>query len=691
MTVPYHTPVLWLLTLAALSIFLWRMGRRMRPMWAAPADPRRDRPLERLRGVFEAVGLHRRLLRFRLSGVLHLMIFSGFLVLFTAIIDAFGSGLIPGFSLAVVGGNSWIALLQEVFAVAMLAGLALAVWHRFVMKPARFQGSNQRDAVVIYVLVATVVTTMLMEFATSVAAGGDPSAAWRPVSGAVARGLVAGGLTAEGAAGWTEVFYWLHVFAILGFLIYIPGSKHRHMFLAAPNVYMRDLGPKGALPAPPEERGKAGVAAIGEFTIKHLFDTLSCTECGRCQSVCPAYASGLPLSPKSLIIDLRDAMIDSGMGRAELPLIGGIISEETLSACTTCGACMEVCPVHIEHVPKIVDMRRQMIDDGKVEPMLQDALSNLQRTGNSMGKAAKMRARWAKDLPFKIKDAREEPVDVLWFVGDFASYDPRVQRITRRVAELLHAAGVDFGILYDGERNCGNDVRRAGEEGLFQLLAQQNIDTLAGCSFNRIMTTDPHSLNALRQEYFMLGAKYQVVHYSQLLSDLLESGQLKIAPQKGRRVTYHDPCYLGRYNGEFDAPRNIITRTGSTLVEMGRCRENSFCCGAGGGRIWMDDQAMVERPSENRIREALALGGIDGFVVTCPKDTVMYNAAVQNLGVAGQIEVLDLVDLLVLETEAAALVGPGEVAAKSPLPNGGFTTDNDANGNQERPDGQRRP
>jgi Fe-S oxidoreductase len=545
--------------------------------------------------------------------------------------------------------------------------------------------------VVIYVLVATVVTTMLMEFATSVAAGGDPSAAWRPVSGAVARGLVAGGLTAEGAAGWTEVFYWLHVFAILGFLIYIPGSKHRHMFLAAPNVYMRDLGPKGALPAPPEERGKAGVAAIGEFTIKNLFDTLSCTECGRCQSVCPAYASGLPLSPKSLIIDLRDAMIDSGMGRAELPLIGGIISEETLAACTTCRACMEVCPVHIEHVPKIVDMRRQMIDDGKVEPMLQDALSNLQRTGNSMGKATKMRARWAKELPFKIKDAREEPVDVLWFVGDFASYDPRVQRITRRVAELLHAAGVDFGILYDGERNCGNDVRRAGEEGLFQLLAQQNIDTLAGCSFNRIMTTDPHSLNALRQEYFMLGAKYQVVHYSQLLSDLLESGQLKIAPQKGRRVTYHDPCYLGRYNGEFDAPRNIIARTGSTLVEMGRCRENSFCCGAGGGRIWMDDQAMVERPSENRIREALALGAIDGFVVTCPKDTVMYNAAVQNLGVAEQIEVLDLVDLLVLETEAAALVGPGEVAAKSPLPNGGFTTDNDANGNQERPNGQRRP
>lgn len=690
---PYHTPVLWLLTLAALAIFMWRMGRRMRLMLTAPADPRHDRPLERLRGVVEAVGFHRRLLQFRLSGALHLLIFSGFLVLFTAIIEAFGSVLIPGFSLAAVGGNSWIALLQEIFALGLLAGLGLAVWHRFVMKPARFQGSNQRDAVVIYSLVAAVVTTMLLEFATSVAAGGDPSETWRPVSSAVAALLIAAGLTAEGAVHWTEAFYWLHVFTILGFLIYIPGSKHRHMFLAAPNVYMRDLGPKGVLPAPPESRGKNGVSAIGEFTAKHLFDTLSCTECGRCQSVCPAFAAGLPLSPKTLIMDLRDAMIDSGLGRPELPLIGGIISEDALSACTTCGACMEVCPVHIEHVPKIVDMRRQMIDDGKVEPMLQDALSNLQRTGNSMGKAAKMRARWTKDLPFKIKDAREEPVDILWFVGDFASYDPRVQRITRRVAELLHAAGVDFGILYDGERNCGNDVRRAGEEGLFQLLAQQNIETLAGCSFNRIMTTDPHSLNALRQEYFMLGAKYEVIHYTGLLSELLDAGRLRIAPLKGRRVTYHDPCYLGRYNGEFDAPRKIIARTGSTLIEMGRCRENSFCCGAGGGRIWMDDQAMIERPSENRIREALALGDIDGFVVTCPKDTVMYSAAVQNLGVADQIDILDIVDLLVLDTEedTQAAMDDIEAARRSPLSKADITTENDRNGNQETPDGQRGP
>lgn len=679
---PYQTPVLWLLTLAALAVFLWRMWRRMRPMLAAPADPRRDRPLERLRGVVEAVGLHRRLLRFRMSGILHLMIFSGFLVLFTAIIEAFGSGLIPGFSLAALGGNSWIALLQEISALGLLAGLALAIWYRFVVKPARFQGSNQRDALVIYALVTTVVTTMLLEFATSIAAGGDPSAPWRPVSGALASALIAMGVTAEGAAHATEVFYWLHVVAILGFLIYIPGSKHRHMFLAAPNIYMRDLRPKGALPTPPAERGKTGVSAIGEFTAKQLFDTLSCTECGRCQSVCPAFASGLPLSPKALIMDLRDAMIDVGSGRAELPLIGGVISEETLSACTTCRACMEVCPVHIEHVPKIVDMRRQMVDVGNVEPMLQDALSNLQRTGNSMGKAAKMRARWAKDLPFRIKDAREEPVDVLWFVGDFASYDPRAQRITKRVAEVLHAAGVDFGILYDAERNCGNDVRRAGEEGLFQLLAQQNIDTLAGCSFNRIMTTDPHSLNALRQEYFMLGAKYEVIHYTGLLGELLDAGRLRIAPQKGRRVTYHDPCYLGRYNGEFDAPRKIIAQSGATLVEMGRCRENSFCCGAGGGRIWMDDSAMTERPSENRIREALALGDINAFVVTCPKDTVMYSSAVQNLGVSDRIEVLDIIDLLVLDSE---------VAGTSPLPNAGFTADNDAIGNQERSDGQLRP
>ena len=640
------TPVLWLLLLAAASVSGWRFYWLLRPMLSAAPAARFDQPGLRLMGLLRAMGLHERLLKFRYSGILHAMIFASFFVLATAIVQSFGSVLFPGFSLQPVGGDSWIALLQDIFAVVMTAGVALAVWQRYVIRPARFQGSNATDATIIYGLIMLIVVSMLLEAAFGIAAGTSTSAAWRPVSRQIAAVISAGQFSKGNQEVATQMIYWLHVGAILGFLIYIPESKHRHMLLAAPNVYFRNIEPKGQIPRLDAETPPTAVHKIEEFSWKDMLDLYSCTECGRCQSVCPAYAAGLPLNPKTLITDLRDHLIETAHGTAERSLIGGVIAEETLWACTTCHACMDVCPVHIEHVPKIISMRRHLIDEGQVKPMLQDALSNLQRTGNSMGIAARMRARWTKELSFKIKDARVEPVDVLWFVGDFASYDPRVQEVTRAVAEMLHGAGVDFGILYDAEQNSGNDVHRTGEEGLFEMLARHNIEALAGCTFNRIMTTDPHSLNALSQEYRLFGADYEVVHYSALLLELIDSGRLKLRPGTADVVTYHDPCYLGRYNGGFDAPRQVIARTGFALLDMGRCRENSFCCGAGGGRIWADDTGVTERPSENRIKEALALGAVRYFVVSCPKDKVMYTAAVQALGVGDRIEVLDLVDLV---------------------------------------------
>ena len=494
---------------------------------------------------------------------------------------------------------------------------------------------------------------MLLQASFAIAAGHDATAVWRPLSRQIAALLTAFGIGHESAARAERFFYWAHVCTILGFLVYIPGSKHRHMFLAAINVYFRSLKLKGALPAADIDHPPIGVGAIEEFTWKNMLDLYSCTECGRCQAACPAYAAGLPLSPKLLITDLRDHLIEKTNGTTREPLLGGAIAEETLWACTTCRACMEVCPVHIEHIPKIVDMRRQLVEQARVQPMLQEALSNLQRNGNSMGKSPRLRARWTKELSFKMKDARAEPVDILWFVGDFASFDPRVQVTTRRVAELLHLAGVDFGILYEAEQNSGNDVRRAGEEGLFEMLANHNIVLLQGCKFNRIMTTDPHSLNALRQEYRAIGASFEVIYYTQLLLELIDSGRLMLAPGAGEVATYHDPCYLGRYNGDFDAPRRIIERTGHRLHEMKRCRENSFCCGAGGGRIWSDDTGVTERPSENRIKEALTLGDAKYFVVACPKDKVMYTAAVQALGVDDRIEVRDIVDLIELAPPGA--------------------------------------
>ena len=641
------TAILWALTGSAVAITLWRSRFLIAPLVAAgrPVEDRTGHPGRRVSGVLAAVGLHRKLLQRPVSGVLHAMIFSSFLVLLTAIVQAFGSKLFPGFSLAAVGGETWFRLLQDIFGVVMLLGVALAIWHRYYLRPARFRGSNNADATWIYVLIAAIVGSMFMESAFAIQAHG--STAWRPVSGLIAQALGAAGLNWPAGEAF---FYWTHVLAILAFLVYIPGSKHRHMFLAAPNIFLRNLEPKGISPAVPADREQPGVNHFSDFGWKHNLDLLTCTECGRCQAACPAYAAGLPLSPKLLITDLRDAMIDPS--RTHEPIVGGAISPETLWACTTCRACVEACPVEIEHLPKIIDLRRTLVEAGTINPGMQDAFTNLGNLGNSLGQPSRQRARWTKGLPFKVKDARKEPVDVLWFVGDYASYDPRVQEVTRKIAMLLHSAGVDFGILYDAEQNSGNDVRRAGEEGLFEMLAQSNIDALEAADFNRIMTTDPHTLNALRNEYRYLGANYDVVHYTTLLADLAETGSLRIRKTaEGATATYHDPCYLGRYNGEFEAPRTLITSVGLKLHDMPRCRENSFCCGAGGGRIWQDDEGVVERPSENRIREALDIEGVSVFVTSCPKDKVMYSAAVDALGVGDRIVVRDIAEILEIETD----------------------------------------
>ena len=638
------------LTIAAVAMSWWRFWTRLRPLASARAQDRTDQMGLRLSGLIPEVGGHRRLLKKRLSGILHLMIFVSFLVLFTAIVKTFGETLIPGFSLAPVGGDTIIALLQDLFSVVMLVGVGLAAYNRFVVRPARFQGSNNRDATIILGLIAAIVVAMQVEFAFEISGQDGGSFAWRPVAGLLATGMSTLGIDPYlGAA----IFFWIHAAAILAFLVYIPGSKHMHMFVGIPNIVFRNLEPKGVLPPPAptdhDIKDAPQGQTIHDLPWKGLLDLYSCTECGRCQEACPAHNAGLPLNPKSLIMDLRDHLVDvaSGAAEASTPLAGLVISKEVLTSCTTCRACMDVCPLHIEHVPKIVEMRRDLVNQGEVEPLLQESLESLQKYGNSFKKPARQRAKWTKGLDFKIPDARKTPVDLLWFVGDFASYDPRAQRISQMIATILHKAGSDFGLLYDGEQNSGNDVRRVGDEGLFEMLAEHNIDQLSNAEFSRIMTADPHSMNALGQEYRALGTSYDVVHYTQVLDELLTTGALELPDAKAKgTATYHDPCYLGRYNGAFDAPRRVLERLGYNLHDMPRCRENSFCCGAGGGRIWMDDSASTERPSENRIREALALGDVDVFVVTCPKDLVMYSAAVDALGVADQIVVKDLGELV---------------------------------------------
>jgi Fe-S oxidoreductase len=296
-------------------------------------------------------------------------------------------------------------------------------------------------------------------------------------------------------------------------------------------------------------------------------------------------------------------------------------------------------------VDTIVDMRRALVIDGQVDAELQDALANLGRYGNSFGKSGRARARWSRKVKPKIKDARQESVEYLWFVGDYASYNASLTDITQMTAEVFQTAGLDFGLLYDGENHAGNDVRRVGEEGLFEMLVEKNVVALEQSDYQAIITTDPHSYNTLKNEYPPNGSQ-PILHYTELLDQLIASGQLKFSRRLNNKVTYQDPCYLGRYNGVYDAPRRVIAATGCELVEMPCHGDRAVCCGAGGGRIWMEEGEMKERPSEVRIREAAALDGVGTLVVACPKDVSMFRDAVKTTGVEEHLAVKDLIELV---------------------------------------------
>jgi Fe-S oxidoreductase len=476
-------------------------------------------------------------------------------------------------------------------------------------------------------------------------------------------------------AGVRHGLWWFHGLLAITFVASIPYTKASHMLQSYLSLSLRDpLAGKRLAPIPPDRASEpAGYGTLEDFSPLHLLQLDACTKCGKCHEACPANATGRPLSPRDVVLELREqsnhAFASVGIGGVLGALVDGradgdgftatVIGDdgvraETVWSCMQCNACVEICPVGIEQAPIINQLRRRLVEEGELDPNLQSTLQTIHKSGNSFGENKRRRGRWAKELDFEVPDARKQAVDVLWFVGDYASFDPRSQQVSQTLARLLHDAGVDFGILYDGERNAGNDVRRVGEEGLFETLAEQNIETLAGCEFNRIVTTDPHSLNTLRNEYPALGGEWRIAHHTTLLLELLREGKLEPQRRLEHRVTYHDPCHLGRFNGEYDNPRRILELLGCTLVEMPRNRDNSFCCGAGGGRIWIPDRPGQERPSENRIREAVSLADIDYFVVACPKDVTMYEDAIKTSGNADQIELRELTELVEEALVAAA-------------------------------------
>ncbi len=621
---------------------------------------------ERVKGLIVFVAAQLRLFRFLLPGTAHFFIFWGFLILFLTILQAIIEGLVafaaPGFVLPLIGQFGPLALLQDLFAVLVMVAVGYGLTMRLGVNPERYKGSHKNQGVMVLMFIFTIMLSLLVMNGIRINQGEDPIYIWRPISMIV--GKIFAGLGEGTQIVVEEISYWIHLGVVLLFLTELPGGKHFHVVTSIPAVFLRNLDPPGRLPPAPEFEGEIGVSAVERFRWRQMLDFYTCTECGRCQDVCPAYNSGLSLSPKLLMMGLRDHLMERGAGSGERrakseergakseerlakSLVGDVITDEVLWACTTCYACDQECPLFIEHITPIVDMRRHLVIEGRVDAELQDALANLGRYGNSFGKSERMRARWSRPIKSKIKDARKAAVEYLWFVGDYASYSASLTDITQMTAEVFQQAGLDFGIMYEGEHNAGNDVRRVGEEGLFEMLVEKNVAALSKCNFQAIVTTDPHSYNVLKYEYpAEINGGRPVLHYTELLDQLIASGQLKFSQKLDYKVTYHDPCYLGRYNGVYDAPRRVIAATGCELVEMPRHGDRALCCGAGGGRIWMEEGEVTERPSEARIREAVQLDGVSAFIVACPKDVTMYRDAVKTTGHEDRLAVKDLIELV---------------------------------------------
>jgi Fe-S oxidoreductase len=639
------------------ALFLTRLLRA-----AAPLE-RRGETAVRTRNEVAIVLGQRKLLARLGPGLVHAFIFWGFCVLLPTIVIAMIGVVDRHQTLPWLGHLGLYALLVDIFAVAVLCGVVAAVAIRKIARPERFRGSHLREADLILAWIAGIVTTLLLWHAARIALHyNEYPAGWAPVSQALSHLFGRDGATRDAE----RALVWAHVLLILSFLAYLPYSKHLHIATAALNVWFGRTRARGRLEplrfddALPEEELRFGAGSVADLTWKEMLDGFSCTECGRCQDACPAYATGKALSPKLLIMGLRDQVFAEGgdliaaaRGAYEgQPLVPTAVSDEVVWDCVTCGACVQACPVSIEHVDHIVDLRRHLVMvesrfPAEAEPMMRD----IERSSNPWGRAQAERADWADGLGVRVLQPGAPPPEYLYWVGCAASYDERARAAARSTAQLLLAAGVDFAILGPREGCTGDPARRMGNEYVFQAAAEGNVATLEEAGVTKIVASCPHCFNTLANEYPDFGGSYEVIHHSELLAQLLRDGRLKAdQPASGGRVTYHDSCYLARHNDVLDAPRELIEAAASAPVEMARSGRSTFCCGAGGAHMWMEERAGAI--NEARVREAAATGA-DTLAVACPYCTVMLDDGVQSTG-----ETLRVVDVATLLVEAGAAASP---------------------------------
>ncbi len=625
----------------------------------------------------------------------HLFIFWGFMIITIATVEIFVSGLIPGLSLALLPDILYKPLYVaiDVFNGIVLLMILWAITRRLVIQPRLIPWTL--DAGLILGAIGSLMVTHFIFHGYEIAAQvsmGEGGRAYMPISNAL--GHLLAPLPADAAHRGATIGYWLHVLIVLTFLNYLPYSKHIHLLGALPNIFARNRSeqkmdlPKLNL----EDENQWGVGRFEQFSWKSLLDTYACTECARCSNYCPAYNTGKNLSPMQLIHDIRYDMLDRTAlrdriveqtqavaeltefssthgfddshphpdlvhARAELvatetelatmpKLTGGRVAEDTLWACTTCGACQEVCPVFIEHPIKIIQMRQNLVlEQEKTPGELQRTFRNMERQSNPWGIANDQRMDWAKDLNVPTIEENPDPEYILW-VGCAGAFDSRIIKQTRAMVKILTTAQVDYAVLGHQEACTGDPARRAGNEMLFQALAEQNVETLKSVNAKKVITSCPHCLHTLKNDYPQFGGNFEVIHHTQLLDHLFKSGELKSEKSPVATITYHDSCYLGRWNGEFDAPRAVIEAVGvpGGITEMTRNKRHGFCCGAGGARMFMEEHEG-ERVNVNRTDEAITTG-VAAVAVACPFCSIMLTDGMKQRNVEESIQVLDIAELV---------------------------------------------
>ena len=624
------------------------------------------------------------------AGVMHTFILWGFLVLVVATTIL---GIDIDLYRPLTGESFWVGdfylayqFVVDAFGLLFVIGISMAMYRRYVVGNTRLWGKHtaREDDFFVWSLFLLGVGGFFVQAVSMV---GQPQRSAETVSFlgyAMAEALRAIGFDAAMAATAYPALWWSHSLLAFAFIAWIPYAKPFHMLSSFANVVVRDEKAGSRLPGVPADLDHANADSIDDFTWKEMLDQDACTKCGRCSSVCPAKASGRPLDPRDVILDLKAYREELDAGGEQQPIIadGGtsVINAETMESCMACMACMDACPVEIEHLSSFTRMNRQLTDEGAIAPSMQDVFGNLMQKGNTFGDPQAKRADWADELDFELDDARETEVEYLWYVGDYPSFDDRNKRVARSLARIFEAADVSYGILFDDEKYDGNDIRRVGEEFLYLELAGHHVESFEACDFEHIVCTDPHSYNTMKNEYPEIDfaafaddpvmpfeyddawnedGEIGVFHWTQVVEQLVEDGRLDLSgTELDYTVTYHDPCHLGRYNGEYEAPRELIRATGAELYEMPRSHEDSFCCGGGGGGLWMDIDEET-KPSEERLREALedtdAGDRVEKFVVACPMCTTMFEDGRKTGGFEDDLEIVDVAELLLeaLETKGA--------------------------------------